>query len=82
MTFPVSHGETMNLVAFVTADKPWPSEDRLTLPATREEALEDFKEFGPNVLSLIRLTKSNLDRVSATLKVKRGFLYRAEMIRS
>jgi salicylate hydroxylase len=56
----------MNLVAFVTSDKEWPSDVHLTLPATREEALEDFKDFGPNVLKLIGMTKEKPERVSTS----------------
>lgn len=65
LTFPVNHGATLNLVAFVTDKKEWPSDEHLTLPATREEALSDFEDFGPNVQKLIRMTKEKPDRVSS-----------------
>ncbi len=65
LTFPVDHGATLNLVAFVTSHEPWPADvAALTLPATKEEALKDFAGFGPNVLKLIQLIKSTPDRVS------------------
>ncbi|KAJ9133367.1 FAD/NAD(P)-binding domain-containing protein [Pleurostoma richardsiae] len=62
LTFPVNHGKTLNLVAFVTDPGEWPSDTNLTLPSSREEALEDFKGFGPSVLNLIKLTGENSDR--------------------
>ncbi len=64
LTFPVNHGLTLNLGAFVTNDQAWPSDVSLTLPTTRDDALADFSGFGPNVLKLIRLTTAKLDRVS------------------
>lgn len=65
LTFPVNHGETLNLVAFVTSDEDWPSDVNLTLPATREDALKDFAAFGPNVQMLIKMTKEKPERVSS-----------------
>ncbi|ERT00606.1 salicylate hydroxylase [Sporothrix schenckii 1099-18] len=64
LTFPVNHGKTLNLVAFVTTDDPWPAKGahHLTLPATREDALRDFAGFGPNVLKLLHLTAPKLER--------------------
>ncbi|KAL1887205.1 hypothetical protein Sste5346_010359 [Sporothrix stenoceras] len=64
LTFPVNHGQTLNLVAFVTTDDPWPSKDaqQLTLPATRDDALRDFAGFGLNVLGLLRMTAPQLER--------------------
>ncbi|OIW27096.1 FAD/NAD(P)-binding domain-containing protein [Coniochaeta ligniaria NRRL 30616] len=62
LTFPVSHGNTLNLVAFVSDNKRWPDEARLTLPATREEILHDFREFGPNVSRLIAMIDEKPDR--------------------
>lgn len=65
LTFPIDYGETCNLFACRKNPKDWPSSsDHLTLPAKREEALEDFKHFGPSVIKLIKMTKENLDRVS------------------
>lgn len=66
LTFPVSHGATLNLVAFVSDDKEWPDEGRLTLPATREEIFYDFREFGPNVSRLIAMINDKPDRVRRT----------------
>ncbi|CAK7203723.1 hypothetical protein SEUCBS139899_006469 [Sporothrix eucalyptigena] len=64
LTFPVNHGQTLNLVAFVTTPEPWPSKDaqQLTLPATRNDALRDFEGFGPNVLGLLRQTAPQMER--------------------
>ncbi|GAB1316953.1 Salicylate hydroxylase [Madurella fahalii] len=70
LTFPVGKpGPTqlLNLVAFVT-DKSgsWPSRDAtcLTLPATREDALRDFREggFGETVRKLLQLTQDKMDK--------------------
>ncbi|KAJ9161052.1 FAD/NAD(P)-binding domain-containing protein [Coniochaeta hoffmannii] len=62
LTFPVSHGTMLNLVAFKTDGKDWPDEKRLTLPATKEEILRDFTEFGPNVNRLIGMINDKPDR--------------------
>ncbi|KAB5566072.1 salicylate 1-monooxygenase sala [Coniochaeta sp. 2T2.1] len=62
LTFPVSHGATLNLVAFVSDDRQWPDQARLTLPATRQEILRDFREFGPNVSKLIGMISEKPDR--------------------
>ena len=63
LTFPVSHGSMLNLVAFKADGKDWPDEKRLTLPATKEEILRDFTEFGPNVNKLIGMISGKPDRV-------------------
>ncbi|CAK7228965.1 hypothetical protein SCUCBS95973_007061 [Sporothrix curviconia] len=64
LTFPVNHGQTLNLVAFVTTPAPWPSHDaqQLVLPATRDDALRDFAGFGPNVLGLLGKAAPQMDR--------------------
>jgi salicylate hydroxylase len=62
LTFPVKHGELLNLVAFAHSDEDWPDYKQLTLPARREDAYRDFKGFGPNIQALISLTKPDLDR--------------------
>lgn len=65
LTFPVEHGATLNVVAFVTNDREtWPSTSKLTLPTTKAEALDDFREFGQNVKNIIQLTADKLERVS------------------
>lgn len=64
LTFPVDHGKTLNMVAFKTNSEPWPDAQRLTRPAKRERALEDYEGFGPNVIKLLNLTKPDLDVVS------------------
>jgi salicylate hydroxylase len=61
LTFPVNHGETLNLVAFVTTPNDWPDYSKSTLPAKREEAIRDFAGFGPNVMKLLELTAPSLD---------------------
>jgi salicylate hydroxylase len=64
LTFLVQHGKMMNVVAFKTNSEDWPDYNRLTRPAKREQALEDFKEFGPSILNLLKLSKEDLDCVS------------------
>lgn len=61
LTFPVNHGSTLNLVAFVTKPDDWPDYSKTTLPAKREEAIKDFQGFGPNVMKLLDLVKPDLD---------------------
>lgn len=61
LTFPVNHGEILNIVAFKTTEEDWPDYQRLTRPAKREDALRDFAQYGPNVLALLNLTKPELD---------------------
>ncbi|OAA65627.1 salicylate 1-monooxygenase SalA [Niveomyces insectorum RCEF 264] len=62
LTFPVNHGQTLNLVAFATTAEDWPSQTQLTLPATRDDALRDFAGFGPNVRGLLQRTSPQLER--------------------
>jgi salicylate hydroxylase len=64
LTFPVKHGETLNIVAFRTTDKPWENSDKLTAPAHREDALKDFDGYSNDVMGLLKLTDENLDVVS------------------
>ncbi|KAE9980384.1 hypothetical protein EG328_000319 [Venturia inaequalis] len=61
LTFPVNHGTTFNLVAFVTTPNPWPDHSKSTLPAHRSEAIKDFQGFGPNVMKLLDLVQPDLD---------------------
>lgn len=61
LTFPVNHGQILNIVAFHTNEDDWPDYQRLTRPAKREDALKDFSGYGPNVTALLQLTKPDLD---------------------
>jgi salicylate hydroxylase len=61
LTFPVSHGRTMNVVAFHHESKDWES-DKLVVPTTRAEAKRDFGEWGQNVKAIIDLLPDNLDK--------------------
>ena len=61
LTFPINHGQIMNVVAFTTTDKEWPDSQRLTLPAKREDALRDFERFGDNVKNVLKLADPDLD---------------------
>lgn len=74
LTFPVEHGATLNVVAFATNDREgWPSSSKLTLPTTKAEALDDFREFGPNVKNIIQLTADKLERVSSANSAETTF---------
>lgn len=64
LTFPVDHGETLNIVAFRTSTEEWPDTHRLTKSAKREELLRDFKGYGDKLIKLLELTKPDLDIVS------------------
>lgn len=64
LTFPINHGQTMNVVAFRTTDKAWEDSSKLTAPATREDALRDFAKFGDNVKRVLEHAEPELDIVS------------------
>lgn len=61
LTFPVNGGKQLNIVAFHTSPEDWPDYEKLTRSAKREDALRDFKGYGQNVTSLLKLTEENLD---------------------
>lgn len=62
LTFPVDKGGKMNVVAFKVDPGEWPSSTKLTLPAKKEDAKSDFKEFGATVRKIIDLLEPDLDR--------------------
>ncbi|KAI1331163.1 salicylate 1-monooxygenase sala [Xylariaceae sp. FL0255] len=62
LTFPINKGATFNMVAMVTDEGDWPSDERLTLPAHKADALKDFENFGPAVLKQIELVNDDVDR--------------------
>jgi salicylate hydroxylase len=66
LTFPVNHGQTLNIVAFRISPEEWPDFNKLTRPAKREDALRDFIGYGSKVINLLKLTKPDLDVVSQT----------------
>ena len=61
LTFPVSHGKVMNVVAFWTNPDDWPDHSKLTLPSKREHVYRDFQHFGPTVQHIISLLEDDLD---------------------
>ena len=63
LTFPVNHGQTLNIVAFRTSAEDWPDFNKLTRTATREDILRDHEGYGPSVIKLLKLTKPELDVV-------------------
>ncbi|KAJ5893431.1 Vacuolar basic amino acid transporter 3 [Penicillium taxi] len=62
LTFPVAMGTILNVVAFVTDPGDWPSKERLTLPAIKEEAIRYFTGFGPVVTSIMEMLDDKLDK--------------------
>jgi hypothetical protein len=64
LTFPVNHGNTLNIVAFHTTTDEWADYPRLTRMGTREEALRDFANYGHDVIELLKLVKPELSVVS------------------
>ena len=71
LTFPINHGQIMNVVAFRTTENDWNDSSRLTKPATRKDALRDFDGFGDNVINLLKLAEPELDIVSGSLFIRR-----------
>jgi salicylate hydroxylase len=63
LTFPISGGTIMNMVAFVTTTEDWPNPEKNVKPGTREDCLRDFDGFGYNVTSLLKLTNEDLSIV-------------------
>ncbi|WVW85586.1 hypothetical protein I302_107624 [Kwoniella bestiolae CBS 10118] len=61
LTFPVDHGETMNVVAFRTNSDPWPSSDKLVLPSEKSHVRQDLANFGPTVQKIIDILDPKLD---------------------
>ena len=62
LTFPVNHGQTMNVVAFKVDPGEWPSSTKLTLPSKKEDVYRDFKAFGATVHKIIDMLEPDLDR--------------------
>lgn len=67
LTFPVNHGQVLNIVAFRTSAEDWPDSQRLTRSAKREDALREYEGYGRNVTELLKLTKPDLDVVSTLM---------------
>lgn len=64
LTFPVNHGKILNIVAIRTDLDDWPDHQRLTRRGTRDELLQKYDGYGPNVRALLKLTDPELDVVS------------------
>lgn len=69
LTFPVNHGQTLNIVAFRTTTEDWPDFQKLTRMATRDDVLRDHEGYGQNVRKLLKLTNPDLDVVSTGLAI-------------
>jgi salicylate hydroxylase len=64
LTFPVNHGQKLNIVAFHTTPDDWEDHERTTKMASREDAFRDFAGFGKDVQSLLKLADPELAVVS------------------
>lgn len=62
LTFPVAMGKLLNVVAFVTDPGEWPHEEKLSAPASKEEAVQAFSGFGHVVRAVMDLLPDTLDR--------------------
>ena len=62
LTFPVAGGTLLNVAAFAHDPSEWPSQEKLTAPATRDEAVIAFKNFGPAVRAIMELLPDQLDK--------------------
>ncbi|KAK8048193.1 hypothetical protein PG994_009923 [Apiospora phragmitis] len=62
LSYPVDGGKTFNMFGAVVDKGDWPSQDKLTLPTTREEALRDYADFGPMVKKQFELVGENIDK--------------------
>ncbi|OAP64239.1 hypothetical protein AYL99_00211 [Fonsecaea erecta] len=56
VTFPIEQGKTLNVVAFRSASE-WKYGSNWVVPATVEDALEDFKEWSEPVKKLLSMLK-------------------------
>jgi salicylate hydroxylase len=64
LTFPVEHGERLNIVAFHTTDEDWDDYEKTTKMSNRENVLRDFAGFGEDIQRLLNLTNEPLNVVS------------------
>jgi salicylate hydroxylase len=64
LTFPIDDGKFLNMVAFYEDQNEWADDRRLTKMSTREDALNDFKDFGPDVTKIMSLVQPQLPIVS------------------
>jgi salicylate hydroxylase len=62
LTFPVAGHALMNVVAFVTDMDDWPSEEDVTAPATKDEVLKAFANWGPAVRAITNMLPDELDK--------------------
>jgi salicylate hydroxylase len=62
LTFPVAGGKLLNVVAFTTDPNEWPHPNRFTAAASKSDAVEAFKNFGPTVRSIINLLPDELSK--------------------
>lgn len=69
LTFLVAQGQYLNIVAFKTDSNDWPNHNRLTRLTKREDALRDFKDFGPSITELLKLANPELDCVRGYLSL-------------
>ena len=58
ITYPVEHGDLMNLVAVKQTTEPWPPGKAWIAPATREEMLRDFEGWSEKWLTMLETVKT------------------------
>lgn len=73
LTFPVSHGTKLNVVAFRTSPDQWDGEGT-TKPSTREAALRDFAGYGKGVTSILNLTEEEPSMVCPSCLLRVGLV--------
>ncbi|KAK0387824.1 hypothetical protein NLU13_4069 [Sarocladium strictum] len=61
LTFPVEHGQRLNIVAFHTTEEDWEDYERTTKQSAREDAFRDFAGFGTDIQNLLKLTDETLN---------------------
>ncbi|KAH9207994.1 putative salicylate hydroxylase [Leptodontidium sp. 2 PMI_412] len=52
LTFPIEHGNTMNVVAFQTGTGSW-EQERWVLPTPKEDRMQDFAQWNEKVLHIL-----------------------------
>lgn len=59
LTFPIDHGNTLNVVAFRTkANGSWGKDEPWIQPASKEDMERDFAGWGPHVRALLRIMRT------------------------
>ena len=62
LTYPIAHGDKLNVVAFRTSCNDWDAEANTKI-STREDALRDFAGFNSTIINTLKLTEEELTTV-------------------